>query len=294
MLYDIGLRIVYDYESPAIGGRHVLMLTPAQLGADQRVIASQLQIDPPTDEYTHRRDFFGNDVVEIAFRKAHAHIAFSMQCRVDRAPTGAPLDVSPTLSTLAHEISALHDLGPNSPHHFLSNSPRVRVTAPMTTFAAANTTPVMSVFQIVTTVASALHKAMRFDAKATTVDTAPEEAFERRHGVCQDFSHILIACLRGLGIPAGYVSGFLRTIPPPGKARLEGADAMHAWVRAWCGAELGWVDIDPTNDLLVGPDHIVIAYGRDYSDVAPIKGVLRTAGAQTTHQAVDVRPVASR
>jgi transglutaminase-like putative cysteine protease len=101
----------------------------------------------------------------------------------------------------------------------------------------------------------------------------------------------MIACLRGVGVPAGYVSGFLRTIPPKGKARLSGADAMHAWVRVWCGPEAGWVEYDPTNNLLVADDHIVIARGRDYSDVSPVKGVLRTAGSQVTKQAVDVVPL---
>jgi transglutaminase-like putative cysteine protease len=101
----------------------------------------------------------------------------------------------------------------------------------------------------------------------------------------------MIACLRGIGIPAGYVSGFLRTIPPAGKERLAGADAMHAWVRAWCGTEAGWIEFDPTNNLLVANDHIVIARGRDYADVAPVKGVLRTAGSQTTEQSVDVVPL---
>ena len=123
-----------------------------------------------------------------------------------------------------------------------------------------------------------------------TVDTPAIDAFERRHGVCQDFSHIMIACLRSIGIPAGYVSGFLRTIPPEGQQRLEGADAMHAWVRAWCGIESGWIEYDPTNALRVGQDHIVVARGRDYGDTAPVKGVLRTAGTQTTGHKVDVIP----
>ena len=102
---------------------------------------------------------------------------------------------------------------------------------------------------------------------------------------------MMIAGLRGLGIPAGYVSGFLRTIPPPGKERLEGADAMHAWVRVWCGREAGWQEFDPTNDMRAGNDHIVVGYGRDYSDVAPIVGVLKTTGGQKGKQAVDVIPI---
>ena len=127
--------------------------------------------------------------------------------------------------------------------------------------------------------------------EATTVATHASDAFKLKRGVCQDFSHVMIAGLRGLGIPAGYVSGFLRTIPPPGKERLEGADAMHAWVRAWCGREVGWIEFDPTNDMLASNDHITVGYGRDYSDVAPIVGVLRTTGSQTGEQAVDVIPV---
>ena len=108
----------------------------------------------------------------------------------------------------------------------------------------------------------------------------PVDAFELKRGVCQDFSHIMISGLRGLGIPAGYVSGFLRTIPPQGKPRLEGADAMHAWVKVWCGRDAGWQEFDPTNDMRAGNDHIAVGYGRDYSDVAPIVGVLKTTGGQ--------------
>jgi transglutaminase-like putative cysteine protease len=133
-----------------------------------------------------------------------------------------------------------------------------------------------------------LHGLMQFDPGATTVETAPEEAFLARHGVCQDYAHVLIAGLRAVGVPAGYVSGFLRTLPPPGRDRLEGADAMHAWVRAWTGADMGWVEYDPTNDLLVGQDHIRVAVGRDYGDVSPVRGILRHAGTQQVRQMVDV------
>ena len=121
--------------------------------------------------------------------------------------------------------------------------------------------------------------------------TKAADAFALRRGVCQDFSHVMIAGLRGLGIPAGYVSGFLRTIPPPGKERLEGADAMHAWVKVWCGLEAGWQEFDPTNGMRASNDHITVGYGRDYADVAPIVGVLKTTGSQTGEQAVDVIPV---
>ena len=119
------------------------------------------------------------------------------------------------------------------------------------------------------------------------------EAFEKRRGVCQDFAHIMIAGLRGLGLPAAYVSGYIRTVPPPGKPRLEGADATHAWVSVWCGEAAGWIDLDPTNNLQVGNDHIALAIGRDYSDVSPIDGVIVGSGKQELKVSVDVTPKAA-
>ena len=134
----------------------------------------------------------------------------------------------------------------------------------------------------------------KYDPEATAVSTPLREAFEKRGGVCQDFAHIMIAGLRGLGLPAFYVSGYIRTIPPPGKPRLEGADASHAWVSLWCGQEFGWRDLDPTNALFIGDDHIVVAIGRDYADVSPIDGVILASGAQKLSVRVDVIPVGVR
>jgi transglutaminase-like putative cysteine protease len=149
----------------------------------------------------------------------------------------------------------------------------------------------MPVLEYVEKLGRALHKDMVFNPDATNVDTRAIEAFRDRQGVCQDFSHIMIAALRGLGIPAGYVSGFLRTDPPAGEPRLEGADAMHAWVQVWCGPDRGWIEYDPTNAIFAVADHVIIARGRDYSDVSPIKGMTRTAGNQTTRQNVTVTPL---
>ncbi len=129
-----------------------------------------------------------------------------------------------------------------------------------------------------------------YEIGATNVMTTPSMSFALRRGVCQDFAHIMISGLRGLGIPAAYVSGYLRTIPRPGSQRLEGADAMHAWVLVWCG-EHGWRGLDPTNGLIVTNDHIVLAVGRDYADVAPIDGVVVSSGGQKLAVSVDVIPV---
>jgi transglutaminase-like putative cysteine protease len=136
-----------------------------------------------------------------------------------------------------------------------------------------------------------LHADMTYDGEATDVSTLPEEAFGLRRGVCQDYAHIMIAGLRALGLPAAYVSGFIRTLPPPGTARREGADSMHAWVLVWCGAKAGWLPLDPTNALVVSEEHVVVGVGRDYADVAPIDGVIITTGGQSLDVAVDMAPV---
>jgi transglutaminase-like putative cysteine protease len=297
MLYDLSLRLTASYDLPVSGGRHVLCVTPAQIPGVQRVIESHIDIDPAPAERIARADFFGNSVVGLVFRQPHAVLDINLRARVERVSPVEPEDVSAPLADLAGDVAAVRSLDPDSPHHFLAASTRIRLAPEIAAWARARLRadpgfgPAITTRHAVTVIARALHSEMKFDAGATTVDTPLEEAFARRHGVCQDFSHIMIAALRGLGVPAGYVSGYLRTLPPPGGRRLEGADAMHAWVRAWCGQAAGWIEHDPTNDMGAGPDHIVAGYGRDYSDVPPIRGVLRTAGSQMTGHQVDVTPV---
>jgi transglutaminase-like putative cysteine protease len=291
MLYDIGLRIHYDYGAPAAGGRHVLYMTPAGLDG-QRAITSLLEITPEPDERAARTDFYGNTVVEVAFHAAHAEVEFRLRARVERKAPAEVEDTSPRLDQLAQALEGVRGLGGDSPHHFIANSPRVRVQSRFRDYALEQIEPAtMTVLQVVEAIGRAIDRDMTFEPGSTQVDTPPEEAFARRRGVCQDFTHIMIACLRSIGVPAAYVSGFLRTNPPKGQPRLEGADAMHAWVRAWCGPEMGWIDYDPTNGVRVGDQHIIVARGRDYGDVAPVRGVVRTAGGQKSSQAVDVVPL---
>lgn len=291
MLYDVGLTIAYVYDAPAVAGRHLLRLVPAELPGAQRRISAWLEVTPDPAERRDFRDFFGNDAAEVAFREAHCEIAFRVSARVERLARPPALDISPDLARLAAEIAAWRGLQPASPHHFLGASPRVAPAPEIAAWARAAAPQGATAFATVRAIGEAVHREFAYDPEATTVETPPAEAFARRRGVCQDFAQVMIAALRSLGVPAGYVSGFLRTSPPPGQPRLEGADAMHAWVRAWCGVESGWVEYDPTNALVVGADHIEVARGRDYADVAPVAGVLRTAGAQSSEQAVDVLPV---
>jgi transglutaminase-like putative cysteine protease len=291
MLYDIGLRITYSYDRSAAGGRHLLRLMPSSLAGQQRLLRSKLTVSPAPAERSDMIDFFGNHGTEIIFRDAHDEIEFRVEARVERFAEPAGFDISPRLPQLAEELSEYRGLEPESPLHFLWTSPRTAPTPEMTAYALAQVDEGATTLGAMTAIGHALYRDMEFDSEATTVETLAREAFERRRGVCQDFAQIMIAMLRGVGVPAGYVSGFLRTNPPAGQARLEGADAMHAWVRAWCGREMGWVEFDPTNDVVVSLDHIVIARGRDYGDVSPVRGILRISGDQTTEQAVDVIPV---
>jgi transglutaminase-like putative cysteine protease len=264
---------------------------PLTLPGEQRVLAGHLAATPVPGDRLDRIDFFGNAATELSYRAPHSHIAFTVRARVSRTAALPVAAAASPLPRLREEIAAQRSLDAASPVHFLADSPRIRRSAEMTAWARETLEPGMSAFEAVTALGARIHRDFTYDGEATEVDTPPQEAFEHRHGVCQDFSQVMIACLRGIGVPAAYVSGFLRTTPPPGKPRLEGADAMHAWVRAWCGEAMGWVEYDPTNALVVATDHIVVARGRDYGDVAPVKGVMRISGGQEISQAVDVVPL---
>jgi transglutaminase-like putative cysteine protease len=291
MLYDIRLALHYDYPLSVQGDRHHVRVRPASIPGVQRVVAASLSFDPEPDEAAGFIDFFGNRVETIAYRSRHDHLDVRLTARVVVDEQQRAADLSPTLAELRSEIAALWSLAPESPHHFLSGSPRIPLDSAITGYARESVARTQSVRAAVMDLCLAIHRDFAYDRKATGVDTAPAEAFALRRGVCQDFAHVMIAGLRGVGIPAGYVSGFLRTLPPRGKPRLEGADAMHAWVRAWCGRGAGWIEFDPTNAMLAGADHIVIGYGRDYADISPIVGMLKTSGGHETTQSVDVARV---
>jgi transglutaminase-like putative cysteine protease len=288
MIYDLRLRISYGFDAPTGGGRHHLRLHPATIPGVQRVLSSRITVAPAPAERSEFTDFFGNRVTDVAIPAGQDEIIFAAVARVERLARAPETDLSPPLSALGAELGAIRDLGSSAPLHYLGTSPRIRPWDEVRAYAAGMVAGAATLREAVRDLGLALHRDMAFDPEATTVDTSPEEAFEARSGVCQDFAQVMIAGLRGLGVPAAYVSGYLRTVPPPGKPRLEGADAMHAWVRAWCGRDAGWVEFDPTNAMFVGTDHIVVAQGRDYGDAAPVAGVLRLAGAQSSRQAVDV------
>ncbi|EPX75891.1 transglutaminase family protein [Salipiger mucosus] len=290
MTYDIRLRIAYAYDSPAASSRAMLRMMPRTLPG-QQLLYGVLGTDPAPSYRRDDLDFFGNATTQVAHDMRLRRIAFSFEGRVRRSAFSGGLDLSPRRDALARELAAAASIAPDSPHHFLGASPRVPHEPEIAAFAQETVEGGMSTMAAVDAISRRLHDEFTFDPSATEVTTTPIEAFAARRGVCQDISHVMIGALRSLSIPAGYVSGFLRTIPPAGRPRLEGADAMHAWVRAWCGTEMGWLEFDPTNAIRAGTDHVTVALGRDYSDVAPAKGSLRSAGSHASTHQVDVIPV---
>ncbi|MCX8996846.1 transglutaminase family protein [Rhizobiaceae bacterium BDR2-2] len=291
MLYDLSLTIEYDYDTAASGARHILRVLPLSIPGRQRLIAGSVGILPDPDEKSSFTDFFGNPASAIMFRSQHDTLEIRMQARVQVDPPEPVADLSPLVGELKDDLDTVWSLDANAPHHLAGPSPRLPDSPEIAAYARSAVRPGQTVREAAFEICRRIHADFRYDPEATEVDTPPGEAFRLKRGVCQDFSHVMIVALRSLGIPAGYVSGFLRTIPPPGKERLEGADAMHAWVRVWCGESLGYIELDPTNDIQASGDHIVVAYGRDYSDVAPVIGVLKSYGKHTTQQAVDVIPL---
>jgi transglutaminase-like putative cysteine protease len=288
VIYDIRHVTTYSYESAVSFARCSLRLEPRS-GDGQQLISHVVEIRPRPADRTVRRDFFGTHTESILIETAHRTLRIDSRSRVsvarhapDRAMQGTAWE---SVRDVAFEAISL---GPASPIGYVFASPLVPVLAPVTSYAAESFAPGRGILAGAVDLMHRIRTGFKYDPKATVISTPLKEVFEKRHGVCQDFAHVMIAGLRGLGLPAAYVSGYLRTIPPPGKPRLQGADATHAWVSLWCGEGLGWVGFDPTNDLLVENDHIILAVGRDFSDVSPVDGIIVGSRKQKLAVAVDV------
>jgi transglutaminase-like putative cysteine protease len=288
VIYDIRHVTSYSYESPVNFARCSLRLEPRS-GGGQELLSHSVDIRPRPTDRTARRDFFGTHIENILIEKPHRNLRIDSRSRVSvaRNAPGRDGQSRPWESVRDLALQAT-SLGPVSPVGYVFASPLVPVLAAITSYASASFTPGGGILAGVVDLMHRIRTDFRYDRKATVISTPLNEVFEKRHGVCQDFAHVMIAGLRGLGLPAAYVSGYLRTVPPPGRPRLQGADATHAWVSVWCGEGLGWIGFDPTNDILVENDHIVLALGRDFSDVSPVDGIIVGSHKQKLNVAVDV------
>lgn len=291
MIYDLRHVTTYAYSRPVPFARCILRLQPRNDGG-QSVQSSELVVTPRPAERDDGVCFFGNRMTTLTIAKPHRELKIEMRARVEVRRPQAPF---PALTRSWEEVGeqalASASLAPDSPAHHLYPSRLVPPVAAVTDYARNSFPQRRPVLEGATELMARIKTDFTYDPEATEVSTPLEEAFRQRHGVCQDFAHVMIAGLRGLGLPAAYVSGYIRTVPPPGQKRLEGADASHAWVMLWCGPETGWIGLDPTNDLIVADDHIVTAFGRDYADVSPLDGVVIGPGSQKIGVAVDVIPI---
>jgi transglutaminase-like putative cysteine protease len=285
--YAITSKSAYRYSAPASHSYHLTRLMPAQ-SRDQTVLQSGVEVAPSPAHEGAQSDFFGNTVQWFSLDQAHETISFTMRATVE-VERSTPL-LAPTINWEDAAASALkaRRLDSESPAHFLRSTSHTVADAPLRIFATRFFHPGAPLDGAMLAMSKAIQCELRYDSKATTVETTAGAAFAAGAGVCQDFAHIMIAACRSAGIPARYVSGYIRTDPPPGQPRLEGADAMHAWVSVWMGPNAGWMDFDPTNGCRVGEDHIVVAAGRDYQDTPPVRGEVVGGGEQSHTVSVDV------
>ena len=293
MIYDLRQTTIYAYASKVAYARHVLRLTPINR-TRQRVHAAALEVEPVPAERREGKDFFGNHLTWIRFDEPHDELVIKLIARVTvEDPVETAPQATPRWQDLRDAAFAINDIGPRSPAHYLFPSRMVSLDPEIRDYARESFPPGRPVLEGAIDLMRRIKADFIYEIGATTVTTTPPMSFALRRGVCQDFAHIMISGLRGLGLPAGYVSGYLRTSHGPAAERLVGADAMHAWVAVWCGEEAGWIGLDPTNAVLAGEDHIVLAFGRDYADVAPIDGVVVGSGRQRLGVAVSVIPLAA-
>ena len=288
MRYDVAQVTVYDWGAAVPFADCVLRLLPIERRG-QRVHASSLKLDPVATTVVDGLDFWGNHVTRVGFRQSHRRLTIRAEAQVTvEPPPSLEPDGSPRHEEIREIAARSTSLAPEDPVHFLFPSRWVPLTPAVTEWTAASFPPGRSIVAGALDLTRRIRRDFAYDPTATEVATPLAQAFAARRGVCQDFAHVMIAGLRGLGLPAAYVSGYLRTVPPPGEKRLEGADAMHAWVEVWCGPVLGWIGFDPTNGITGGCDHIVVGHGRDYTDVSPVTGIVLTSGSQGLAVAVDV------
>ena len=254
--------------------------TPTQRAPERR-----LELDPTPDDYQERDDVWGNRVAWFMSRRPHRSLSVTAHSLVEREDAPPP-DGSPPWEEVAARLIT-PDGEAIAAREFSLESPMLETHKGATDYARASFTAGRPLLEAVADLTTRIHADFEYRPNATQIDTPLSEVLKKRHGVCQDFAHLALAGLRGLGLAARYVSGYLETIPPEGMPPLEGADATHAWIGAWL-PDHGWVDFDPTNGIATGLGHLTLAWGRDFGDVTPLKGVIHGGGSHSLEVGVTV------
>ncbi len=291
MIYRISHRTTYKYKYPVSVGDHVACLKPRSFSRN-KLMRYELCIYPTPSVITERVDYFGNRLCFFTVDDPHEELIVEAKSEVivdrgnESAGTQNALAWEESTTSLADEQT---EVGLEA-HQFQFESPRIQSRPEYRSYALESFLPGRPLPEALLDLTQRVYRDFTFDSKVTTVRTPTEDVFKKRRGVCQDFAHVQIACLRSINIAARYVSGYLRTYPPPGRPRLIGADASHAWVSAYA-KDLGWLDMDPTNNVAPTDGHVTLAWGRDYSDVSPLRGLILGGGGHSLKVAVDMEPV---
>jgi transglutaminase-like putative cysteine protease len=280
----------YFYGEPVPLCHNIAHLRPRET-ARQTVLSHALQVTPAPLVSSDRIDFFGNQSTWFAIQEPHSHLRITGRSTVEvkafEPPTGLWW---PAWEEVPRMLTERRDPQLLEARQFTFESPHVELNGELADYARPSFAAGRPLLECVTELTERMHKEFTFDKEMTTIDTPVMEVLRHRHGVCQDFAHLQIGCLRSLGIAARYVSGYLFTQPPAGKPRLVGADASHAWVSVYF-PDFGWIDFDPTNGILPSSGHISLGWARDYSDISPVRGVVVGGRRHSLRVSVDVEPV---
>lgn len=285
MIFSVRHETRYEYTRKVDIAAHLLHLTPLQMPW-QRVLQTRLISDPQPSRIVTEADCFDNTTTWLFHDAPHDTFAVTLEAVVEVAPRTPPAAAAtPTWEAVAAAAAGAPAF---RAAEFLYASPMIAPFAAMHDYVRQDFPADQPVFAGIHALTMRIYREFAFRAGATEVGTPLAKVLAQRAGVCQDFSHLMIAGLRSMGLPARYASGYIRTRPPKGGTKRLGADQSHAWVSAWLGCAHGWIDFDPTNGVLVSDEHVVLAYGRDFSDVSPVSGVILGGGAQTVHVGVDL------
>lgn len=287
MIYHVRHNTTYHYATAAEACHNMLRLEPRTMPG-QTCVEFSLKVDPTPARIHTYVDYFGNQVRSFAIFQPHEELSITSESRVVVERPARPREAtSPSWTDVRRCLRSDRDDATIDALQYVFDSVYIRSSTALADYALPSFTKGRPLLAAVADLTTQIFREFAYDPSATTIDTKIEDVLQRRRGVCQDFAHLQIGCLKSLGLAARYVSGYLRTTVAPGQTRLQGADASHAWLSVFC-PDNGWVDFDPTNGCLVTDQHITLGWGRDFHDVSPIKGVVLGGGSSTLGVAVDV------
>ncbi len=290
MIYRVRHATRYVYKNAVDLSTHVVHLRPRPLPW-QKVMSTTIVSDPAPARRRDGTDHFGNLVTWLFIDLPHPSFEVVAESTVNvRFPDPPPTSETPVWEAVALAAQAGGEVGWRAAE-FLFESPMAMASAEAATYAARSFPAGRPVLEGLLELNERIYEDFTFRAGVTTLATPVSEIMARREGVCQDFTHLMLSALRGIGLPARYTSGYIRTRPPPGQPRRLGADQSHAWVGCWLGPDHGWIDLDPTNGIVVREEHVVLAWGRDYSDITPVRGMILGGGDHSLNVGVDLEAV---